>query len=171
MGDLYSECIVKRKTPIYTIAIKLFLLIATFIALTFMVLMLSVIPFIIAVAFGIVYYFYATGVDLEFEYTFVNGELDVDKIMNKSRRRRILAFDFSHLEIMARENSHLLDSYRQKNCKTYDFTSLKAENKDKVYVIYGTDKNEMIRILFEPDEKMLNDMRNNAPRKVNIDKF
>lgn len=171
MGDLYSECIVKRKTPVYTIAIKLLLIIATFIALTFMVLMLSVIPFLIAVAFGVVYYFYSTGVDLEFEYTFVNGELDIDRIMNKSRRRRALAFDFTHLEIMAREKSHLVDSYRQKSCKTYDFTSLRSENKEKVYVIYGTDKNEMIRILFEPDEKMLNDMRNNAPRKVNIDKF
>ena len=53
MGDLYSECIVKRKTPVYTIAVKLLLIIATFISLTFMVLMLSVIPFIIAVAFGI----------------------------------------------------------------------------------------------------------------------
>ncbi len=171
MGDLYSECIVKRKTPMYTFAIKLLLFVAMCVAVTFMVLMVSVIPFLIAVAIGVLYYFYAASVNLEYEYTFVNGGLDVDKIMNKSRRRKLLTFDFNHLEIMAAENSHLLDSYRQKSCKVYDFTSLNAENADKVYVIYGTDKNEMIKVLFEPDEKMLNDMRNNAPRKVNINKY
>jgi len=171
MGDLYSECIIKRKTPMYTVAVKLLLMIAVFIALTFMVLTLSIIPFLIAVAFGIGLYFYSTGVDLEYEYTFVNGELDIDKIMGKARRRRVLAFDFGHLEIMAAGKSHLVDSYRQKQCKTYDFSSHNSANSDKVYVIYGTDKNEMIRILIEPNEKMLNDMRNNAPRKVNIDKF
>ena len=171
MGDLYSECIVKRKTPKYTLAIKLLIFLAMCIAITFMVLMVSVIPFIIAVAFGVLYYFYSTSVDLEYEYTFVNGKLDVDKIMNKARRRRLLAFDFNHLEIMAAEKSHLLDSYRQKTCKVYDFTSNNSENADRIYVIYGTDKNEMIKILFEPDEKMLNDMRNNAPRKVNINKY
>lgn len=171
MGDLYSECIVKRKTPIYTMVIKFVLIIAILISLTCMVLMINVIPFLIAVAFGLAYYFYSTGVDLEYEYTFVNGELDIDKIMAKSRRRRELSFDFGHLEIMARNKSHLTDGYREKTCKTYNFTSLNSANDEKVYVIYGTDKNEMIRIYIEPDEKMLNDMRNHAPRKVNIDKF
>lgn len=167
MSDLYSEWLVKRETPKYTMAVKLLIFCAMLISFTLSILMLSVIPFIISAGFGVLFYFYATGVNVEYEYIYVNGELDIDVIKNRTRRKKCISFDMAHLEIMAPEDSYLLDSYRNKTCKTYDFTS-GVKNAAGRYVIYGTDKNEMIKIIFEPNEKIVNEMRYNSPRKVNL---
>ncbi|MBQ9765207.1 MAG: hypothetical protein IJW18_03310 [Lachnospiraceae bacterium] len=167
MGDLYSECIVKRETPKYTMAVKLLIMLLMLASVGLIIYTWNFLFFIAAIVLGIVFYFYSTSVEVEYEYAFVNGEVDFDKITNKAKRRRELAFDFARLEIMAPAESHHLDGYKNKTCKLYDFTSANPENADKVYVMYGTEKNEMIKIMFEPDEKMLTDMKNNAPRKVN----
>ena len=84
--------------------------------------------------------------------------------MGKSRRKRCIVVDLENTEIVAPFQSHALDSYKNNKCKEYDFSSHMPEA--KIYVIYATVKNEMARILFEPNERMLNDMRNTAPRKV-----
>ena len=61
--------------------------------------------------------------DLEYEYTYIRGELSVDKIMGKERQYGSPTFDLTKLEIVAPVDSYLLDSYKNSN-KTYDFTSL-----------------------------------------------
>lgn len=167
MGDLYSEWLVKRKTPMHATAIKFLLYAVTLIAFVYALIMFSTLGFIVAVAIGVAAYIYSTSINLEFEYIFVNGELDIDKIMNQARRKRALTFDMNHLEIIAPEGSHYLDGYAGKTCKTYDFSSGEKDN-GKRYVMYGTEKNEMIRVILEPNDRILNDMRMNSPRKVNM---
>ena len=165
MGDLYSEWLVKRKTPAYAFPVKILIFAAMMIALTLAILTLNVVIFIAAIAIGVGFYFYSTSVNLEFEYIYVNGELDVDKIMNQARRKRALTFDMNHLEIIAQEGSHHLDSYNNKICKTFDFSSGDKESTGR-YVMYGTVKNEMIKVILEPNDRILNDMRMSSPRKV-----
>ena len=42
-----------------------------------------------AIALGVACYFVIPKTDLEYEYLFVNGELDIDMIMSKSKRKRV----------------------------------------------------------------------------------
>ena len=42
---------------------------------------------IAAIALGVLAYFKMPGLDLEFEYLYVNGELDIDKIMSKAEEK------------------------------------------------------------------------------------
>ncbi|NLZ81692.1 MAG: hypothetical protein GX913_07850 [Clostridiales bacterium] len=166
MGELYTEWIVKKKTPVYAIPAKIAMIILTgipaLLALTGIVWWM-IIP---AVIFGYITYRLFMNWDIEYEYVFVNGELDIDKIMGKSRRRRCLTIDMEDIEIIAAEGSHFLDSYKNKKCKQMDFSSSIKENKK--YLIYGNHKNESTRIVFEPNEKMLDNMRSVSPRKVNL---
>lgn len=48
-------------------------------------LVLNVLLLVPAIALGIVRYFVIPKTDLEYEYLFVNGELDIDMIMSKSK--------------------------------------------------------------------------------------
>ena len=43
------------------------------------------IAWILTLALGIAAYFILPKLDLEYEYVFVNGELDIDKIMSKAK--------------------------------------------------------------------------------------
>ena len=40
-------------------------------------------------------YFYVQNTDVEYEYTFTNGELDIDKIIAKKRRKSLVSVDIS----------------------------------------------------------------------------
>lgn len=164
MSDLYSEWIIKRKKPGWAPFAKAGLIVLT--VFCFLLSFTGVLWFMVLVgaAFGYLTYRLSLEWDLEYEYTFVKGELDIDKIMGKSRRKRCIVVDLDRTEIVAPANSHALDSFKNNKCKEYDFSSHMPEAKP--YVMYATVKNEMARIIFEPNERMLNDMRNTAPRKV-----
>ena len=46
------------------------------------------------------------------KYLYVNGELDIDAIYSKQKRKKMGSYDASELEILAPENSHELDSFK-----------------------------------------------------------
>ena len=105
------------------------------------------------------------GLDLEFEYLYVNGELDIDKIMSKVKRKRVGSFDISKAEMVAPVKSHELDYYRQsKDLKVVDCSS--GDDHANVYGMVIKDEKGMKLVLFEPNQEILNDMRRIAPRKV-----
>ena len=51
--------------------------------------------------------------DAEYEYFFVNGELDVDKIIHKSRRRRICTIKLEEIEVLAPFGTGELRQYQR----------------------------------------------------------
>ena len=43
--------------------------------------------------------------DLEYEYLYVNGDLDIDKIMGKQKRKRVFSMNVNDLELLdAKQN-------------------------------------------------------------------
>ena len=92
MSDLYTELLVQRKTPASAKILKVLMIVATVFAgllgFTFMPLAL-----VVFVGMIILCYFKLSSFDLEFEYLYVNGELDVDKIMSKTKRKRVASIE------------------------------------------------------------------------------
>lgn len=169
MSDLYTEVIVKRKTTAKDYILKTVLIVLTVLAaLSAIVLPLGIIGFLIFIAFGVADYFLLPTFDVEYEYLYVNGELDVDKILSKQKRKRVFRGDIKGLEIMAPSQSHALDYYNNnKNLKTYDFSS--GEEGAKTYTMILKGEKEMQRVIFEPNDVILRDMKRVAPREVNLD--
>ena len=108
MNDSYSELLVKKKQTAKDLIIK-FLLIGLIAATAFLGLIGVIFAWIATLILGVAAYFILPNLDLEYEYVYVNGELDIDKIMAKSKRKRLKSFDLAKLEIMAPVNSHRMD--------------------------------------------------------------
>lgn len=166
MNDSYVELLVKKKKTTKDTVVKG----ALIAAIAVLVILGLAIPFvwIAALALGVFAYFKIPSLDVEWEYLYVNGELDVDKVMAKQRRKRVGSFDLDKTEIVAPWTSHELDYYKQGKLKTLDFTS--GEENAKVYAMMTTvdkGKNPGPRlVLFEPNDEVIEDMRRLAPRKV-----
>lgn len=166
MSDLYTEVIVKRKPTVKDIILKSLLIAGSVLALLAFVGM-GIIGFVIFIAFAIADYFLLPTFNLEFEYLYVNGELDIDKIMSKQKRKRAYSADVSNLELLAPSNSHALDSYNRNNSiKTLDFSSRDPQNKTYTMIIKG--EKGLERVIFEPNDIMLNDIKRVRPREVNL---
>lgn len=163
MNEVFIEQLIKRKTTSKSILAKVALIFVTIIVFAATL----IIPF--ALVLGILMVLLDAYIfkmfDLEFEYTYIKGELSIDKIMGKERRKKAASFDLTQLEIVAPKESYLLDSYRNAS-KVYDFSSLEPDH--KVYVMVLHQNNGYVRVLFEPNGEILSAMRDAHPRKINI---
>lgn len=166
MSDMYHELLVKRKAQTSDKLCKVGLILATVLAAAAVLFT----PWAIIAFFAlcIADYFLIPSFNLEFEYLYVNGELDVDKIMSQKSRKHAASFDIAEkMELIAPWDSHEMDYYKKGHQgKIVDFSSGREDA--KVYaMVYGGDKGTEI-VLLEPGEEMLRDMQRLAPRKVHI---
>lgn len=102
--------------------------------------------------------------NVDYEYIYVDGQLDFDKIIAKSKRKTMLRIDFEQVEVMAPANSHALDGYTHTQIEKKDFSS--GAKDSKPYVIIVNQNEKKLKILFEPSEKMIEMIKQKSPRKV-----
>ncbi len=164
MSDTYVECLVKAKTSLWGKFLKGLLIMLT----VLLVLVAFIIPlaFIIAIVAGVGAYFVNLFTDLEYEYLYLDKELVVDKVMAKSRRKRVATYTLERMEILAPVKSYRLDNYKNRNVKVKDYSIGEELQPDRRYAMYyeGGEK-----ILLSPSEDLIKVMKNAAPRKVYSD--
>ena len=164
MSDLYTEVLVKKQQTGKDKVIKGVLIFFTVLFAAAGIMML------LALVVGIVDYIFIPKLSVEFEYLYVNGELDIDRIYSQSRRKRAASYELSNMEILAPYQSHQLDSYKKnQSIKRYNYSSGIEGQGHKPYAFVISKDNTMQMVIFEPDEVMLKDIRNRAPRKVFMD--
>ena len=166
MNESYKELLVKREKGVKEALIR-----AACVALTVVAGLLTLMTgkitfFIIVVVLGVLDYFVFQWTDIEFEYLYLDKEISVDKIMAKTRRKKLLTIDVNKIEIMAPEKSHQLDSYRTPQTKFPDLSAGHDLPEEKLYWIYyeGSQK-----FLMNLTEDFANTIKGIAPRKVFTD--
>jgi len=168
MSDTYVECLVKAKPSLLGKFFKVLLIVLTVIFVLAFIVFGMVMPYLIIapVLTGAGAYFINLFTDLEYEYLYLDKELVVDKVMAKSRRKRMGTYSLDQMEILAPIKSYHLDNYKNRNAKQIDYSIGEELKPDKRYVMYyeGGQK-----ILLSPSEEMIKVMRNTSPRKVYAD--
>ena len=169
MSDLYTEVLVKKQQTGKDKVIKGVLIFFT-VLFAAAGIMMNPLILLLALVLGIVDYIFIPKLSVEFEYLYVNGELDIDRIYSQSRRKRAASYELSNMEILAPYQSHQLDSYKKnQSIKRYNYSSGIEGQGHKPYAFVISKDNTKQMVIFEPDEVMLKDIRNRAPRKVFMD--
>ena len=118
-----------------------------------------------AVAFGILsYVVYFRKMKVEYEYTYMDKELRIDRIYNESKRKSVVVLDLNKMEILAKENSYHLDGYKNRTVKEWDFsTGLEDDDDLATYIMYyaGSDK-----YYLSLNEDFMKTIRQTMPHKV-----
>lgn len=164
MNETYVEWMVKKKAPAYMVLLKFVLIILTvclvLVGMVFMPLML------VGIAFGVAAYFVNLHANLEYEYLYVDRELTVDKVMNKSRRKRVAVFEVGKMEILAPIKSWHLDNYKNRQDKVVDYSSGEEKQPDRRYVFFYDGQK---KVIIEPNLELVKAIAVVAPRKVFTD--
>lgn len=164
MNESYAEAGVRRKATTSSYLIKGGL-IALIVAMVFFgVLLIGQFAILIATVLVVVTVYLFPRFNVEYEYVYCDGQLDFDKIMGNSKRKNALRIDFDKVEMMAPVKSHALDAFSHKQVKVKDFTSLNPNA--NVYAIICRDNEALLKILFEPSEKMIACIKQKSPRKL-----
>lgn len=165
MGEVYHEYMIKRKHTLIGMMVRVL-----FILLCALSIVLSTVfgpvAFIVgvALAYATRYVFHMT--DIEFEYQYLSGECQVDKICGKMKRKGCGKIEMDKVEIIAPEDSKLLEPYEKQVYKLRDFSSLEKDA-DR-YVVFQRNDSTLIKVIFEPNEDIIREMKMASPRKVNI---
>lgn len=163
MNETYVECLVKKKTPTYLTFIRTLLNVLT-VCFALIGLGLLLIPaLVIAIVLGAIAYFVNLNSKLEYEYLYVDKELTVDKILAKTKRKRVAVFEVDKMEIVAPVKSWHLDNYKNRNEKAADYSSGEVKQPDTRYVFFYEGRQ---KVIFEPNEDLIKALQLAAPRKV-----
>lgn len=165
MSDLYSELLVKKEQTAKDKLLK-YGVYALIVLLALGGVLLQPLLIFVDLIFGFVaVYFIIPGTDVEFEYLFVSGEVDVDRVLSKVKRKKAGSFSIREAEIIAPLHSHRMDYYNANTkLKTVDYSS---GNDDHLrYAVITRMNNEACKIIIEPDEAMIKTMQQYAPSKV-----
>lgn len=161
MGDFYTEQLIKKRTDGKDIMKKAGLVVLTVISLiaVFLFPFAIIFPVIMIVADVILF----KRLDVEYEYIYINGDLDIDKVMHKEKRKHLFSANVKEMELLAPENAFQLKEFRES--KFYDYSSGDPNSKNR-YVLVISRSGEVIKILFEPNADLVEGVYLLAPRKV-----
>lgn len=117
MTDVFVEYMVKKKTGskdiLMSLGVSILGAILIFVSI-FLTPVSPMIPFLVIC--GVIYgvYYVISSRSLEFEYSITNGDIAVDKIINRRNRKRLTSFDAKAIEEMGKytENAQKLKGKR-----------------------------------------------------------
>lgn len=167
MNDIFLEYLVKKKSKedvikqiLLIFGCVLTLLAATYLCFFVFIKFLWLLPAI----WGIVIYFTVIlrrNYSVEYEYIFTNGQLDVDIILGKSKRKSLVSLLCKNIEYMAPITK---DMY----CDREIIDTIYDPTRRGKYYIDFTKSGKKCRLLIQPPEKILENMKRYNPRNVNL---
>ena len=117
--------------------------------------------FVLLIDAGVVYgaYILITHFNVEYEYILTNGDIDIDKIIAKRKRKRVLSFSTKEFEIVA--------PYKQGENYT-NLLDLGTRNYENAYYAVFSKDGQKKTLVFNPPQKMIEAMKTYSPRTVHL---
>lgn len=181
--DVFFEQIIRKKpNKVQTVLKVIFVIVA--IALAFFLMMYAftwlvsgavggiIAPLCVLAAFGVCYgtYWYIKRMHLEYEYSITNGDFDIDRILGKSKRDRVISTNCSDFEEFG-----VYDEKAKEKLSHREFDSkVMAANLDEEGLYYAVVSHKTagrVLIVIEPNERIISALQKFIPRIVQNDVF
>ena len=102
--------------------------------------------------FGILFgaYKLSGNFNIEYEYIITNGTMDVDKIINKSSRKRITSVELSGVSRLEKFNPHLIANIDKQKL----VIACETDDPDAYFMVCEREGKGAINIVFAPEERL-----------------
>lgn len=156
MNDALYEQIVERRPKPYDMVIRILVILLIVAVVIFGMPLVGFFSFFIAVIIAMIaYYFIFPRLNVEYEYSLLNHDMQIDVIYNKAKRKSKLSIDIQTAEIIAPKGSPRLNSFKPET--VYDFTS--GDPSAKAYAVFIPIEQKNTCVYIEPDNKMIDHMQ------------
>ncbi len=165
--DVIYEQLLKVRRNITSYILSALIVIASVVLGMFLFMWSREIPLLIFLIVGLIYGVIALlkQFSVEYEYIIVNGTVDIDKIIAKSSRKRLLSFDTKNI---VKCEKIVGSKIPQSNAKI----KFVCGNLDETaYCLLIDDNGTKKQLVFCPDEKMKASIKETAPRIIAKDLF
>ncbi len=161
-NDFYAEHLVTKQPSGADTAKKALAVLAT-IAVAAVSMLLILPPWSLAFAALAFYggYYIISGLDAEYEYIFTNGDLDIDKIIGKRKRKRLITVDVTKITDFGRNEDAPDISGNVTTVLAADGSGQNMYYMDYVHPSAGD-----VRVIFSPSEKVIEGIKMFMPRQL-----
>ncbi len=167
--DIFCEHMVKhKKTPKDNVTVIGSIVLGVILSaavLLFLTRFIGAIAFLLVVGIWYGAAYLIRGTDVEYEYILTNSMLDIDKIMSKKARKRVVKnLNFKEITGCAPTNGEQIP--QEPGMKVFDYS---GDITDKsVYYVDFNKNGEKTRIYFQPNAKMLKNIKMENPHAVTV---
>ena len=119
MKECYIEQLIKQKAILPTVIMKMMSI--GLIVITVLFWAMTELPLLFALIIIVLAVMMYKRTNLEYEYQYYNGDLDIDQIAGQQKRKRVFSIKLREIDIMAQTDSAILDGY--KGLKVFDCSS------------------------------------------------
>ena len=162
MGEVFVEHIVKRKMDLQVMFIRMGAIFLTIITFIFGTALFHMVGITLTALMGYLTYVAFVYTSVEYEYSLVNGELTIEKILGQRKRKHITEIELKNSELIAPAESDAIKDRSVVDVRDYS-TGYKTNN---VYAIIHNDQDGQVKYLFEPTEKMIDAIAHIRPSIV-----
>lgn len=172
--DTFVEYMVKKKKGTKEIlkiflsvtgAILLSIIIGFLVTITNKIFFIAWFAVVVAVWYGV--YVIISRQNIEYEYSFTNGELDVDSIYSKRRRVHLLTLRVREFDICAPAfDERFRDAYINAGDIKKLYQTASSIESDRLYFADFLLNGDKVRLLFEPSDKMIEAIKRFNVRNV-----
>ena len=162
--DTFNEQIVKKKKTAGEYAI----IVATVLGLLVLVVLMLFIPLlmILVAAAGFGAYYLITAQSKEFEYSVTNGDIDIDTIIGRRKRKRIVSVTGKKVErLLPFEGGR----FREADYQRVVMAAPSMNEPELWYFTYHSKKNGHTLVIFQPDERVLAAFRDSLPKLLQLE--
>lgn len=162
MDEVFVEQILKRRISISGVllrALSIFIVLISVMTIVW----LQMLGFTLTILLAYAAYMVWSYTSLEYEYSFLNGELTIDKIMGQRKRKFVASYDIKEAEVVAPAFSDQIIRASM-NAVVKDFSS--GSNNGNLYAMIINNANGKTKVVFEPNEKLLDAMYHVRPTIV-----
>jgi hypothetical protein len=96
---------------------------------------------------------------VEYEYSFTNGELDIDKIMAKRKRKRLVEIDHKQIQVMAPYTAEYESETKDYQVTQVIDTSSHKNAPGRWFFIYENQEGKYVFVVFQPSKRLREAMR------------
>ncbi len=107
-----------------------------------------------------------TRFNVEYEYIVVNDSMDVDKIINKSTRKRLASISISKVERIEKFNQNLIQNVKKEN-----LLFACNESASNAFLLVAANESKTDYIVFEPNEKLQAAIKKSLPKFISNSAF
>jgi len=161
MDQIYEQLITTNKTGFYK-AVNVAMFVFSLMGLISFSTNLILVVILLGLAGAC--FFYKQKLFVEYEYQFTNGYIDIEKIIEMKKRKKVVSFNIKEVGLIAQEGSDAIKDFPNKPTaivKCYPTTS-----KAKVYVVMLTEGKNKMQLMFVPDKKFLDLCFKTNPKAV-----
>ena len=173
MMDIFCEYIVKKKVELLDVLKVIGIWLLAFLLSTVDILFVTqILGGGISLAIVAILFYFAFLLSkiiyVEFEYALTNNEMDVDKIIGRSRRKRVITVDFKTIELCASVNDAMYKNQYENTSSITKTINVTGKSDYDVYFVDFVDSSGKIRVLFQPTDKMKDALKLINPRAIHI---